>query len=101
MREKEIAEQTRAAEIEGSKIGPCGESVAEKLAREREERKKEALERSLKRQAEKDYFEARRKANEVYLASKGSNVVSSGKVEEDMQPGASLLSDQDNSSVPK
>lgn len=69
MREKEEREAAHAATLEAAKA-PEGETLAEKLAREKEERKQAALARSQQRQAEKAYFEQRKRANEIGLAQK-------------------------------
>ena len=69
MRETEEKEAAHAAALETAK-SPEGETLAEKLAREKEERKQAALERSKKRQEEKAYFEERKKANEAGLVKK-------------------------------
>lgn len=63
VREKSESEARHLAELEAARV-PEGETLKEKLAREKLERKKAALERSAKRQEEKEYFEMRRKANE-------------------------------------
>lgn len=72
IKEKNEAERIRAVIIEEGRSAP-GETITEKLAREKEERKKAALERSAARQAEKDYFESRKKANEEAAAIKQKN----------------------------
>ena len=69
MREKEEREAAHAATLEAAKA-PEGETLAEKLTREKEERKQAALARSQQRQAEKAYFEQRKRANEIGLAQK-------------------------------
>ncbi len=63
LKENEEAERQHAAELELAKLS-AGETIAEKLVREKEERKKKALERSASRQAQTEYFETRKKANE-------------------------------------
>jgi hypothetical protein len=72
VKERDAAVQARAAELEAKKTAE-GETIQEKLVREKEERKKAALERSLQRQADKAYFEARKKANEE---KKGTSIKS-------------------------
>ena len=66
VKEKEEADRQRLAEVEATKLVGAqeGETLAEKLAREKAERKQAALERSKQRQAAKGYFEDRRKLNE-------------------------------------
>lgn len=63
VKERDAAAELRALELEASRTTE-GETVQEKLIREKEERKQQALERSKQRQADKAYFEARKKANE-------------------------------------
>ncbi len=88
VKEKDEAEKKRAEEIELARA-PEGESLGDKLARERQERKQAALERSLQRQRESpNYFEARRRANEEYATKKDSKAGSTAEM--------SLIEEQPN-----
>jgi hypothetical protein len=69
VREKEEREAAHAATLEAAKA-PEGETLAQKLEREKAERKQAALERSQQRQREKAYFEERKLANEAGLLEK-------------------------------
>ena len=66
VKEKEERDRLRLAEVEAAKLADAeeGETLAQKLAREKAERKQAALERSKQRQASKAYFEERKKVNE-------------------------------------
>ena len=63
VKDKDAADAAHTAELE-AQLAPEGETLQEKLTREKEERKQAATERSRKRQEEKAYFEARKEANE-------------------------------------
>lgn len=66
VKEKEERDCQRGEEMEKAKLDGAheGETLAEKLAREKAERKQAALERSKQRQADKAYFDERKKLNE-------------------------------------
>jgi len=72
VKEKDAADLKRAAELEAARA-PQGESLQAKLAREKEERKQAALERSQKRQEDKTYFEARKKLNDDKAADRAKS----------------------------
>ena len=96
VKEKEEREKTRLAEVEAARV-PEGETLAQKLQREKDERKRAALERSAQRQAA-GAFEERRRANEEAakkgaastgpLSSRFGVVDRFGIVQSDEAPGA-------------
>ena len=87
VKEKDLAEAKRLAELEAARVSE-GETIQEKLTREKEERKRAALERSKQRQEQNPaYFAARQQANEK--ASK----------EKDMKNGALVTAGKDVDSM--
>ena len=72
VKEKDKEQLKHAEELEAAKA-PEGETVEQKLAREKEERKQAAIERSKQRQADKAYFESRKNANEEAAKKKAED----------------------------
>mmetsp|Transcript_62077 Transcript_62077/g.116842 ORF Transcript_62077/g.116842 Transcript_62077/m.116842 type:complete len:187 (-) Transcript_62077:75-635(-) len=62
VKEKDVAQREHAAELDAAKAS-TGETIEQKLARQKEERKQAALERSRQRQNDKAYFEVRKDVN--------------------------------------